>query len=140
MGPVIEKENPTAFITEDPRVLLKSGKHSQVPLMMGFTSREGMLAEMGSKLNIEKKNSDNDLAIHVPYMLNLEKDEVEKLSANLKEYYYNNEEITDENKDYLYVVSTNLLLLYPYYRHTRRLKSSAINFKNIPQVCFFVIC
>nr|UVK78555.1 carboxylesterase [Anoplophora glabripennis] len=42
-APVVEKPNDTAFITETPIDIIRSGNYNKVPLMIGYTSREGLL-------------------------------------------------------------------------------------------------
>ncbi|XP_066249151.1 juvenile hormone esterase-like [Euwallacea similis] len=45
-GPIIEKPNPTAFLTEDPKVLIDSGRYNQVPLIQGLCSNEGHVIDL----------------------------------------------------------------------------------------------
>ncbi|XP_060518733.1 juvenile hormone esterase-like [Cylas formicarius] len=40
-SPVIEKPNPTAFLSQHPIEILKSGQFNQVPMIVGCTSEEG---------------------------------------------------------------------------------------------------
>lgn len=85
-SPVIEKPNPTAFLTENPTDLLESGRFNQVPLIIGVTSNEGLLSEF-------KKAFDFDIDVRqkgVFWSFGLEKNsnEYENIRAKLNDFYY----------------------------------------------------
>ncbi|XP_060519301.1 juvenile hormone esterase-like [Cylas formicarius] len=48
--PVVEKPNPTAFLTKHPFEIIKSGEYNKVPMMIGYVSHEGLLLEFMKKL------------------------------------------------------------------------------------------
>ncbi|XP_074040164.1 juvenile hormone esterase [Leptinotarsa decemlineata] len=50
IGPVIEKPNPTAFLTKNPFEIMISGDYNKVPMIMGYTSNEGLLFSFANKL------------------------------------------------------------------------------------------
>nr|UUB32814.1 carboxylesterase COEC5 [Dendroctonus valens] len=47
-GPIIEKPNPTAFLCEDPALLLATGRYNQVPQILGACSNEGLIYEFST--------------------------------------------------------------------------------------------
>ncbi|XP_066249150.1 juvenile hormone esterase-like [Euwallacea similis] len=67
-GPIIEKPNLTAFITEDPTNLLGSGRYNQVPFIQGFCSNEGLIYELSKFIYIPKNFEPNKHL--VPWHLN----------------------------------------------------------------------
>ncbi|XP_066154402.1 esterase FE4-like isoform X2 [Euwallacea fornicatus] len=67
-GPIIEKPNLTAFITEDPTGLLASGRYNQVPFIQGFCSNEGLIYEFSKFIYIPEDFEPNKQL--VPWYLN----------------------------------------------------------------------
>jgi carboxylesterase type B len=108
-GPVIEHKSPDAFLTEHPLNIIRSGQYNHVPIMIGYTTREGILSEVLQKPKPFKPLTDFELA--VPNFLNLERgSDISKLIARrIKEYYYGNEEPSTENKDKFYLVNNFVL-------------------------------
>lgn len=49
IGPVVEKPNRTAFITKDPTDIILNGEFSKVPLLVTYTSHEGLIYELMHK-------------------------------------------------------------------------------------------
>ncbi|KAJ3638223.1 hypothetical protein MTP99_001625 [Tenebrio molitor] len=110
-GPVIEHKSPDAFLTEHPLNIIRSGQYNHVPIMIGYTTREGILSEVLQKPKPFKPLTDFELA--VPNFLNLERgSDISKLIARrIKEYYYGNEEPSTENKDTFYLLETDNFFL-----------------------------
>ncbi|CAG9764858.1 unnamed protein product [Ceutorhynchus assimilis] len=50
---VIESPNETAFITKDLRELIKEGNYNDLPIMIGYTDKEGMVLETAKTYNVE---------------------------------------------------------------------------------------
>lgn len=87
-GPIVEKPNKTAFITKHPFELITSGNYNHVPLLIGYTSHEGLLMEIVRKLFPGLDNLWTYRAT-IPWILNATdevKDEIETLMSN----YYGN--------------------------------------------------
>lgn len=101
---MIERKSEEAFIFEDPLDIIKSGNYNQVPIMVGFTTREGMLGEILQKPRPFKPIT--DFEVSVPYFLNLQQgSETSKLVAEkIKEFYYEAETPSTENKQPYYLV------------------------------------
>nr|CAH64510.1 putative esterase [Tribolium castaneum] len=115
-GPVIEKKPEGAFLCEDPVDLLESGRYNHVPIMIGYTTREGILSEVLQRPKPFKPITDFELA--VPSFLKLQRgSDISKLVAkNIKEFYYGNEEPTDKNKDKFYLLETDNFFLREIWR------------------------
>ncbi|XP_066154415.1 juvenile hormone esterase-like [Euwallacea fornicatus] len=88
-GPIIEKPNSTAFLTEDPKVLIASGRYNQVPLIQGICSNEGHLMELMHVLNSAITfNKEGSL---VPWHLQA-KGKGTTWAEKVKNYYYQNQD------------------------------------------------
>lgn len=46
IGPVVEPPNETAFITKDPSDIVLNGEFMKIPLLITYTSHEGLVFEM----------------------------------------------------------------------------------------------
>jgi carboxylesterase type B len=87
-GPVIEKTSPGAFITEEPLKIIKSGNYNKVPMVFGYTTREGMLFELWPKPN--KPEMPEDFETLIPFMLEVERgsDSSKNIANKIKQFYY----------------------------------------------------
>lgn len=106
VGPVVEKpSNEATFLSREPLDILVSGDYNKVPLVFGYNDREGMLIDIVNKRLGKQTVANIDTA--VPYALGLERDspEWQDLVQRIKEFYYGNEEPTEENIDNYIVVS-----------------------------------
>lgn len=92
---------------EEPVDLLTSGRYWKVPLLTGFNSREGMLAEAQSKEKFGEVKLITDFEDAVPYFLNVPRgsEKSRKIAHKIKEFYYGEENPNLENIDRYYVVS-----------------------------------
>ncbi|XP_066154362.1 carboxylic ester hydrolase-like [Euwallacea fornicatus] len=82
-GPVIETPNPTAFLTEDPVELWKSGKINDVPLIQGVCSNDGLILAYENPKPVV-----DPLENGIPWTLKRRgPKEVEKITAALQEFY-----------------------------------------------------
>lgn len=98
IGPVIEKKIPNqeAILTDDPFNIMSSGKYNKVPIMIGYTSLEGMFF-----MSIPFKRSDYcniDFEDIIPYFMQLERGSGKSLNVarKLKEFYYGNKNVSSE--------------------------------------------
>jgi carboxylesterase type B len=108
-GPVIERRSHDAFLSEYPLDIIRSGRYNHVPIMIGYTNREGILSEILQKPKPFRPLTDFELA--VPNFLKLQRrSDMSKLIARrIKEFYYGNEEPSADNKDKFYLVN-NLVI------------------------------
>lgn len=107
-GPVIEKPNAEAFITEQPLDIMLSGNYLKVPLIIGYNTREGMFAELLQKKEYGKIIYPlNDFETAIPFYYNIPKrTELSKnIAKTIKEYYYGEAEATLDDIDKFYLVS-----------------------------------
>lgn len=108
-GPVVEKPtSEPAFLLEDPVKLLKSGNYAKVPLMIGFTTREGILGEIIMRDRQGEFKVTTNFEESIPHFLNIPKhsETHKKTAKRIKNFYYGEEEPTLDNVDRYYVVSS----------------------------------
>ncbi|EFA06759.1 esterase B1 [Tribolium castaneum] len=114
-GPVVEKYvTDSAFLTEEPLEIMKSGKFNHVPLIIGTTSREGMLAEAVRKL-LRKDVVGSSLEDEIHYRLKVEKgsEESRQIATKIKKFYYGEEE---KNAEKYYLLKTDTMFLHGTYK------------------------
>lgn len=96
-APVVEKkfENIEAFITEHPLDTVLSQKVVRVPLMLGYTSSEGlvMLQDQLKKLDIMNKQP----SFYVPREIarKVTKDKLKDLGQKIKRFYFGDSQISE---------------------------------------------
>jgi carboxylesterase type B len=100
-GPVIEKQSPGAFITEEPLKIIKAGRYNKVPMVFGYTSREGMMFATVMKPEMPK-----DFESLIPHMLKVERgsDSSKNIANKIKQFYYGKPGSEDQ-LDNFYLVS-----------------------------------
>nr|AJN91198.1 carboxylesterase [Cnaphalocrocis medinalis] len=96
-SPCVErKTKEEAFLEDSPYNILKSGKYEKVPILYGFANMEGLmriaLFDMW-KENMNEKFSD----FLLPDLQFRNNDEKEKVSEKVKEFYFGDKKITEEN-------------------------------------------
>ncbi|XP_060520063.1 juvenile hormone esterase-like [Cylas formicarius] len=109
-GPTVESaESKSAFIQRHPKDIISSGEYSQVPVIYGYNTREGMLYDYYKKMNPEKCFGVDDA---VPYYLNLPRGSSERkaLEAEMRKFYFKSGNDEDDLRvllgDVGYVVGT----------------------------------
>lgn len=119
-GPVIEDPNSEqVFLSEDPVELLRSGKYTKVPLMIGYTTREGILGEITMKEKYGEFRVTTNFEEAIPYFLNLPKGSgiQKKIAQRIKKFYYGKETPSLKNVDRYYIVSSkNYKQQKPFYQ------------------------
>lgn len=91
IGPVVEKPNPDAFLTEEPIDLMLTGKYNKVPIIIGYTSHEGMLLEVYAKFTkTEASYRINDFEKVIPLCYNIQPGtELSKtIAKKIEEFYF----------------------------------------------------
>ncbi|CAH1118266.1 unnamed protein product [Phaedon cochleariae] len=91
IGPIIEKPNEAAFITELPRTLIKSGKYNKVPIMLGYCSNEGLLFEIKSRSEGKSYTDEKlDLNDFIPPDLNFKQNDsrIQIIRKKLSNFYF----------------------------------------------------
>nr|XP_022906488.1 esterase B1-like [Onthophagus taurus] len=113
LGPIIEKISPyeEAFLSEPPLDLILQGRYNQVPIMMGYTSREGMLIDL--IIPDEDKKIIQDFEDTVPVWLGLEKKSPISIATGqkIKQFYFGDKGQSLQDKDPWYMLNTDNLFL-----------------------------
>lgn len=119
-GPIVEKPSLGApiFLSEDILLALESGKYYQVPFIMGYTSREGLLFDLFAKLGVGAVIKDFELC--VPYVMDSPKGSElsRKIAGKVKEFYMGNQTEKEFTENMHYDVSKKELgsdVLYLFY-------------------------
>ncbi|XP_072384446.1 juvenile hormone esterase-like isoform X1 [Diabrotica undecimpunctata] len=90
ISPVVEKPNPTAFLTEKPIDIIRSGKYNNVPMIIGYNDAEGLFADILVKLKMSdaKVIADIPLEQMLPYETNFtDTQQVKRLIDKLRNFY-----------------------------------------------------
>jgi carboxylesterase type B len=128
-GPVVEKpSNEPAFLSEEPIEIIKAGKFNQVPLIMGYTSKEGMFFEAARKLLPGAKIT-SDFETEIPLDLCIEKgsEKSKETADKLQKFYFGEDKPSEKNLDNLYLLKTDTQFLHGIHRsvYYQKLHSSA---------------
>lgn len=105
LGPVIECPHEGAFLTEDPEEIMKAGKNHQIPIIIGYNSREGLLYEV-----IRKTRTDADLPENlekdIPYDMNIpeKSGKAKEVAERIKEFYYKDNDLSEKNINTRYLM------------------------------------
>lgn len=110
-GPVIERKSSGAFLSEEPSTIIKSGAYNHVPIIIGYTTREGMLSEIYQKPKPYKPVTDFELCIPHFMKLQLGSNISKMVAKQIKEFYFGDKEPSTENVDKFYIVSQTVKLL-----------------------------
>lgn len=113
LGPVIEKpSNEPAFLTESPIDIIKAGTFNHVPLIMGYTSKEGIFFEAVRKLQPGAKIP-TDFETEIHYDLKLEKgsDKSKETANKIQKFYFGEETPSEKTLDNVFLVNKTKLYL-----------------------------
>ncbi|KAF5273125.1 hypothetical protein FQA39_LY07615 [Lamprigera yunnana] len=115
-GLVVEKvQSESAFLTQDPKDLILSGNYNHVPIIIGYNSREGLIAEVASQ-NVKKNgHTVKDFEDFIPYDLRIQTNSIQSKSiANkVKNFYYGSFESTEDKKNQYFMLEGDYSLLWP---------------------------
>ncbi|KAK4885072.1 hypothetical protein RN001_001343 [Aquatica leii] len=117
IGPVVEYESENAFLSEEPDAIIKSGNYNQVPVIIGFTSREGMLCDLYNAEVKEYGHTIPNFENVIPYTISASRnDKVIKLMADkIKTFYYGNQKSSEKNKNQFYLLHGDVGVVWPTY-------------------------
>ncbi|CAG9864091.1 unnamed protein product [Phyllotreta striolata] len=105
LGPVIEYPHEGAFLTEDPEEIMKAGKNHQIPVIIGYNSREGLLYEV-----IRKTRTDADLPENlerdIPYDLKVPErsPQAKEIAERMQQFYYKDNDLSEKNINTRYLM------------------------------------
>ncbi|KAF2898715.1 hypothetical protein ILUMI_07460 [Ignelater luminosus] len=114
VGFVVEKQtDEPAFLSEDPIDLIQRGAQVQVPVIIGYASREGSYFEMYCKNKYGKYIVFEDFEKYIPNTLKFQKgsDLSKSIASRIKSLYFGEQEPNIENRDDTYVFLTDVNFL-----------------------------
>uniref|UniRef100_A0A1Y1MMB3 Carboxylic ester hydrolase n=2 Tax=Photinus pyralis TaxID=7054 RepID=A0A1Y1MMB3_PHOPY len=108
--PVVERDHPGAFLTEDPAVIVQSRKNVPVPLMIGLTTEDGALKSATLHKDqrlIEMLNKDFDVI--APFLFGYDQAtyNTSEVSERIRNFYFRGRKIDESNKAELTNVVTD---------------------------------
>ncbi|CAH1163424.1 unnamed protein product [Phaedon cochleariae] len=152
-GPVIEYLHEGAFLTENPEVILKSGRSHQIPMIMGYNSMEGLFYEVIRKTRADA-NLPKTLERDIPHDMNIpqQSEKSQLVAQKIKEFYYKDEDINEGNINNRYLLVSDSHFVHgiqksallqklhgttPVYVYRMSLDSSLNFFKKFCEVKYF---
>lgn len=110
----IEPDSSHAIITEDPINIVRSGIPQNVPLLVGFNSREGLKMYTTWKNETLVKFLNNDYELIIPSNLRYPKnsDITNKVANEIKEFYFGDGDISTDNTDALINLISDTQFMY----------------------------
>ncbi|CAH1164857.1 unnamed protein product [Phyllotreta striolata] len=103
VGPTVEYPNETAFITSPPAQIIASGRYNKVPILLGYTNREGLLFEALKRISgkteiMEESSSNMNLESLVHPHMGLKKDDPKRkiIAKKYAEFYFQGENAKDK--------------------------------------------
>lgn len=119
-GPVIEKVGPEGnkFLSESPLELVKNGHMAKVPIILGYTSGDGI--EIARKLPVIVPFLSTPGAV-VPRELKLkwEPEKIQKADEKIRKQYFNDQQISTEVIQSYSDLETDRVFLYNILRYAR---------------------
>ncbi|KAB0804534.1 hypothetical protein PPYR_01504 [Photinus pyralis] len=118
--PVVESHlSNNTFLSEEPIRILKSGSYSHVPMMIGFTSREGMISDMfrnDSSTTPEGSQFVVDFESMIPHSFNTSSGtELSKTIADIvKQFYFGTLSVSKQKNQY-YLMQGDSGFIWPTY-------------------------
>ncbi|KAK5647704.1 hypothetical protein RI129_002596 [Pyrocoelia pectoralis] len=126
--PVVESAaSNMSFLAEDPLKILASGNYNHVPVITGYTSREGIFANFFNKILFECPNHGEpivtDFEDEIPNTFNVTRGSTlsKEIARKIKAYYFGNEESSEANRNQFYLLQGDHLLVWPLYSSLRHL-------------------
>lgn len=94
------------LLTEEPLDVMLAGEYTKVPLLIGYTSREGMFSEISQRLETGAFKIFTDFEAKVPAYFNIPKgsDLSKRIAQKIKEFYFDNCNPSVDNIDSIYQV------------------------------------
>ncbi|XP_049950219.1 juvenile hormone esterase-like [Schistocerca serialis cubense] len=115
---------PDSVLTQDPFEVLRSGKFKPVPLLLGITSREGLIfmqALSRDKAAWRELNLSFQKAL--PTSIPIKKEERVTVARDIKRFYFDNQPIEESTIDLYADLRADLLITYPSVTAARILSS-----------------
>uniref|UniRef100_A0A1Y1NAI3 Carboxylic ester hydrolase n=1 Tax=Photinus pyralis TaxID=7054 RepID=A0A1Y1NAI3_PHOPY len=118
LWPVVEKTaTKFPFITQKPLDIIMSGKYNHVPMIVGFTSREGMLFEVNSQRIHGEVKYLTDFEGEIPHMMHITRgsDLSKSIAGKIKTFYFGQEVPSKDNANQSYLLKGDNIFVFPTY-------------------------
>ncbi|XP_049851857.1 esterase FE4-like [Schistocerca gregaria] len=113
--PHVEPENDGAFLTEEPWVIMSEGRYNQVPYLTGITSYELLSRTQANGAFASEdgvKNLNDNFDAYVAHDLRIsDKDEQLEVSAQIRQFYFGDNEITLKDNDTIATLASDLMFV-----------------------------
>ncbi|KAG8262900.1 hypothetical protein J6590_043888 [Homalodisca vitripennis] len=93
-SPCVEKYGNAPFLTDCPRKLMERGEFAKVPIIIGFTDKEGMLLLIMKKLQFDSINNDPSVLVPQNLAKTPKKEEVLRLGKEILKFYTNTDSLS----------------------------------------------
>ncbi|KAK5647706.1 hypothetical protein RI129_002598 [Pyrocoelia pectoralis] len=126
-GPVIESPAlNSSFLAEDPLKILASGNYNHVPIITGYTSREGIFTNFFNKVFECPNHGDpivTDFEEEIPNTFDIRRGSTfsKEFARKIKAYYFGNEESSETSRNQFYLLQGDHLFVWPLYFSLRYL-------------------
>ncbi|XP_038210427.1 esterase FE4-like [Zerene cesonia] len=111
--PVVEKFHNNAFLFEEPQHLFVAGKAQNVPLMIGYNNKEGMISVPMELEKIEYRNKMPSSYLPRNICNNITADKVNEFGKRIKEFYCKGEDLSAQNVDTVSSLLSDLYFISP---------------------------
>lgn len=118
--PIIERDSPDPFITEPPLESIKNqAGHINFPMMLGFTSGDGMTMTNFFRKTLNRYNEDKVKMI--PFTVNIDSmsKEAENLGDEISNFYFGEKGACEENIHQFINLMSDLYFIIPQTMHAR---------------------
>ncbi|KAK5647707.1 hypothetical protein RI129_002599 [Pyrocoelia pectoralis] len=126
-GAVVESAaSNSSFLAEDPLKILASGNYNHVPIITGYTSREGICTNFFNKFFECPNHGERivtDFEDEIPNTFNITRGSTfsKEFARKIKAYYFGNEESSQANRNQFYLLQGDHLFVWPLYSSLRHL-------------------
>ncbi|KAF5273126.1 hypothetical protein FQA39_LY07616 [Lamprigera yunnana] len=118
IGPIVESElSKTPLITQEPEDLILSGNYNEIPMIIGFNSREGLISDIQNNDVRIYGHVVKDFEKAIPHNMNIfpETGLSKKIAKKIHKFYYGHQQSSEENKNQYYFLQGDNLFLWPIY-------------------------
>ncbi|KAJ8732338.1 hypothetical protein PYW08_015068 [Mythimna loreyi] len=116
--PTIEKkfEGQEQFLTEEPIDLILAGKVSNVPLLIGYNSAEGILMVNSHIKKLEILNKNPSYLVPSDVATTVTKEKLNEFGQRIKQFYFGGKDATEDDIQAITDVQTDINFMYQTHR------------------------